>query len=113
MRETGARPQVSARQLKRAAWSAPTTWDEVCRRASGRRRYNIYRQMVAAVRLRKLAHLLRKHGFQRGNGAALAQELRCSRATISRDLAKLRRLARPCPTCGQTTWPSWDDLDGP
>ncbi|HVS36840.1 MAG TPA: HTH domain-containing protein [Gemmataceae bacterium] len=86
----------------REAWSEPTSWDEVCRRAAGRRHYNGVRRCRAIVRRAEVARLLRVPGalFDRGTQARLARQLSVSRSTICRDVAALMLLGRPCPTCG-------------
>ena len=80
-------------------WSAPTSWDEACRRASGRRWYNSVRQFRAAQRQAEVARRLRELALRRGAQARLARELGVSAATINRDVQVLLRLNRCCPTC--------------
>lgn len=64
------------------------TFDEVCRRAGGRRRYNIRRQRAAFERRATVARLLVEYGRnKRGTRARIARELGVSEATISRDIA--------------------------
>ena len=66
----------------------PLTFDEVCRRAGGRRRYNAQRRAEMFVRrIIILGRIPRDPGcMQRGWCAALAREFGVSRATISRDI---------------------------
>ncbi len=69
-------------------------WDEVCRRAGGRRHYNSVRQFRAALRRTELAHLLVTGAvgspfFDRGTQRRLADRLGVSETTISRDIATL------------------------
>ena len=64
------------------------TFDEVCRRAGGRRRYNAERQRGAEKRRAEVARLLVKYGrHKRGTRARIARELGVSEATVSRDAA--------------------------
>ena len=67
------------------------TWDAVCRRAGGRRKYNRVRQLRAELRLVKVVALLELTGFARGYQSRIARILNVSRGTISRDIARLRR----------------------
>jgi hypothetical protein len=91
----------------RSLWSTPTSWEEVCRRAAGRRHYNGVRRVLALARRREVARLLRVKGglTTRGTQAAVARELGVSRSTISRDVAYLLRQSRPCPCCGALVAP--------
>jgi len=84
-----------------AAWSAPTTAEEVARRAAGRTHYNAWRKSMALRRRCEVSRLLTAQGaFRRGYQAKLARLLGVSRATVCRDVATLRREGRPCPSCG-------------
>src|SRR5262249_4017841 len=67
-------------------WSKPTAWSDVCRRASGRRRFNAQRQRDARKRRDEVARLLAEWGTGRGGQARIARELKVSEATICRDL---------------------------
>ena len=93
------------------AWSQPTDWDTVCRRASGRRCYNGLRRARAFFRRREVARLLRVQGslWDRGMQTRLAQQLGVSRATICRDVAYLLTLGQPCRHCGAWTTPPVPD----
>lgn len=82
-----------------SAWSTPTTYDEVCRRAGGRRRYNAVRQFLAILRRKRVLDLLRRYGVRRGVQTRIARELGVNRATICRDLKALLPEQPPCPTC--------------
>lgn len=76
--------------VSRRAWRGYTTWDTVCRRASGRRAYNRGRQIRAEWRRTELARLLAEMGApRRGVHTELARRLGVSPATISRDRQKL------------------------
>jgi hypothetical protein len=92
---------------KRSFWSEQAEWDEVCRRAAGRRHYNRMRRFRAAYRRYRLAQLLSVKGgmTERGTQARLARELGVSRATICRDVAYLLRESYPCHACGALTVP--------
>jgi len=71
-------------------------WDEICRRAGGRRRYNARRKLIAEMRRFKVAQLVKEYGlYERGVQKRIADELGVSEATISRDIALLCKLARP------------------
>jgi hypothetical protein len=67
------------------------SWDEICRRASGRRQYNSVRQFRANYRLTRVTALLRKIGMGRGCQSRIAEMLGVHRSTVSRDLARVRR----------------------
>lgn len=78
----------------------PLTWDQICRRAGGRRAYNAQRQFAAAFRLREVASLLRDGHHQ----AEIARRLGVHPSTVCRDVKKLYKMAlreRTCPVCGQ------------
>jgi hypothetical protein len=82
-------------------WSAPTSPDEVARRAGGRRHYNRWRQTLALIRQTKVSRLLRRYPlFKRGTVRGIARELGVNPSTICRDIKALLRLGRPCPHCG-------------
>ena len=81
-------------------WSAPTSWDEVCRRKAGRDRYNSVRRLLRAERRFRVLELLARYGMDRGVQARIARELGVSRVTISRDVEALLFNHTPCPTCG-------------
>lgn len=72
------------------------SFDEVCRRASGRRHYNAVRRFTAAMRLGQVARLMNAGLTQR----AIAGELHLHPATISRDCKRLHLL-----------WGRWLPLD--
>jgi HTH domain len=82
-------------------WSAPTSLDEVKRRAAGRRAYNRRRQFLALFRQRRMVQLIGQYGLGRGVQSRLARELGVSRQTISRDVAALLFTHHVCPTCGR------------
>jgi len=77
----------------------------------GRNAYNVRRQVKALARRRELAELLARwpdDGRRRGGQAEMARRLGVSEATISRDVAFLRRQAnaiRRCPVCGSLVHP--------
>ena len=98
------------------AWSAGTSWDEISKRAAGRRRYNAVRQFRAADRRAAVARLLFVQGAltEHGTQARLARQLGVSRSTICRDIAALVLMGHHCPICGAYTRPhrvesSWGD----
>jgi len=75
----------------RTRWWVPTSNQEAHRRAGGRRAYNAVRHHRAALRRRKVLALLVERGFDYGSQRAAAAVLGVSVATISRDVAALRR----------------------
>ncbi len=87
-------------------WSRNTRWDEVCRRASGRRRYNAVRRLHAELRRNDLIERARELGTwltERGFQAAQARRLGVHRSTVCRDVQLITRhmaQAQPCPLCG-------------
>jgi hypothetical protein len=87
--------------VRKVDWSAETSWGRVCRRASGRRRYNKWRAFVALYRQTKLLEMLGEHDwpFKHGAQAAMARHLGVSEATISRDLKSMFKSHAVCPTC--------------
>jgi hypothetical protein len=91
----------------KTAWSQPTTWAEVKRRAVGRYKYNKVRQLQAAMRRREVLKLLGEIGWTYGSQAAIARQLAVSEATISRDLARILPLMQECPTCHVMTPRDW------
>ena len=67
------------------------TFEEVCKRAGGRRRYNAWRQFMRTLRRVEVVRRVRETGFYPGQAAALAEQFGVCRMTISRDLAAIRR----------------------
>jgi hypothetical protein len=100
--------------IARAAWSAPTTHEEVARRCAGRRHYNAHRQILAAYRRTRVAKLLMAQGsmFEHGVQAAIARQLGVSRSTVCRDVAALLKEGHPCPTCGAYRQPADPGVPG-
>jgi hypothetical protein len=74
-------------------WSAPTSWTEVCERASGRRRYHSVRRLRVRLRRRQVARCLVREGLGYGVRARLARQFQVSEATISADVRAI--LAMP------------------
>jgi hypothetical protein len=72
------------------------TWDETCRRAGGRRRYNARRKAAKFVRRARV--LVRLMDFPRplpwGTQERLAAEFGVSPATIARDMRAIRDAAK-------------------
>ena len=90
-------------------WSQPTDKQSANRRAGGRRRYNSQRHWDAKRRRLWVARLLLDsgswvgHWIKHGALAEIARRLGVSRATICRDVQRLREEARAaghCPVCG-------------
>lgn len=67
------------------------SWDAICRRAGGRRKYNRMRQIQAECRLTQVVRLLAEFGFCHGYQTRIAEKLGVSRSTICRDIARLLR----------------------
>jgi DNA-binding CsgD family transcriptional regulator len=75
----------------RTAWRRPAAWETVCRRASGRRRYNARRKLNAAMRRHEVERLLVAEGlglFTWGTQAEIARCLGVHRSTVSRDMRR-------------------------
>lgn len=89
-------------------WNHPRTWDEVCRRAAARRRWNAVRRVVAEDRRRQVLELvLALGGLQRGTQSRIAAALGVHRSTVCKDLRRLLPLATACPTCGTPRPRDW------
>lgn len=96
------------------------TWDEICKRAGGRRNYNGWRALTATLRRREVARLMFQHPGKGMTGrygwqSAAAQVLGVSRATICRDAAILEnqwRASHKCPLCGSLTVPMSHETAG-
>ena len=89
-------------------WNHPRTWDEVCRRAAARRRWNAVRRVVAEDRRRQVLELvLALGGLQRGTQSRIAAALGVHRSTVCKDLRRLLPLATACPTCGTLRPRDW------
>jgi DNA-binding NarL/FixJ family response regulator len=78
--------------MNQRAWSTSTDFDTICRRASGRRRYNAVRQLRAELRRFQVARFLRQGLLQ----CHMAVELGVHPSTISRDIAMLLSEHRLC-----------------
>jgi hypothetical protein len=89
-------------------WNAPTTHDEVCRRAAGRRAYNSWRQTIAVIRRVEVRRLLatRYTAGRRGTVRGIARELGVDPATICRDIKAILREMKPCSQCGKLGTPA-------
>jgi hypothetical protein len=93
------------RNIARADWAAPTSWDEVCRRAAGRNHHNSMRRFRADWRRLEVLDWLRRLGTRRGAQAQIPAQLGVSPATIARDVARLLHQPpwpRHCPVCGRS-----------
>jgi hypothetical protein len=85
------------------SWGAATSFEQVKRRAGGRRRYNAMRQRAAALRRRQVAwYLFGKKGWfgMKGVRLILAKKLRVSITTINRDIADILAEGFECRLCG-------------
>ena len=83
----------------KVAWSRPVSFEEACRRAGGRRRYNAVRQFKALLRRQRVVELLLRWGMRRGVQSRIAVELGVHRSTVSKDVAALLPEHPPCPEC--------------
>jgi hypothetical protein len=78
--------------LTASQWRRRTDWNEVCRRAAGRRKYNLERRRWAAERETVVFQLLLEYGlWEWGTLSRIARELSVSRATICRDRQRILR----------------------
>jgi len=89
------------------SWSAPTSWEEVKKRAAGRAKYNALRRLNAQLRRRQVLQLLGEIGWTYGSQATVARQLGVSEATISRDMATILPLYRECAHCGSLVPRVW------
>ncbi len=65
------------------------SFENICRRAGGRRRYNNERKALAFFRQLCILYHLKTQGYSRGTLTALAQQHGVHRSTISRDVRRL------------------------
>jgi len=80
------------------------SFDEICRRASGRRAYNRRRRLARARRISAII-ALQAQGIVKGR--ELAARLRVHEGTISRDLRFVRKVRREyARMCGAVMWPN-------
>jgi hypothetical protein len=101
------RQPESPPKVRNTAWSAPTTWDEVKRRAVGRYKYNAIRRVQAQLRRREVLRLLGEWGWVAGVQSRMAEALQVHRSTICRDLKVIMPLMDECPTCHQLKPRDW------
>lgn len=78
--------------MNRSDWSKPISTDAAYRRAGGRARYNMQRGDASFTRRQGLARMLGGYAPTRGELASVARRLGVSKATASRDVARLKRL---------------------
>jgi Trp operon repressor len=78
-------------------------WDQVCRRAGGRRKYLALQRERAIMRRKKMVELLGRTGFGHGAQAELARLLGVSAATICRDMKAINIHYTKCQYCGELT----------
>jgi hypothetical protein len=90
-------------------WSAPASWETVCRRASARRQLNAVKTFLATERRRQVLELLIAFGgLRRGVQTKIAKLLKVHPSVISKDINHhLLPLARPCETCGTLRPRAW------
>jgi hypothetical protein len=68
-------------------WSDLTDWETVCKRNSGRRRYNARRSLLRTLRQDQVLKLLARYGLsRRGVYSRIARELGVHRSVITRDV---------------------------
>jgi hypothetical protein len=79
--------------MTRQEWGRRTSWEEVCRRAAGRRKWNEQRRrFVGQVCDELVLPLLLGYGFDSwGVCARIAREIGVSRATVCRYRQKILR----------------------
>ena len=75
--------------MRATNWSEKTDARTAARRAGGRRRYNLLRQIEASDRLGEVMRLQFHFGIARGSQTLIAKSLGVSRSTICRDFKKL------------------------
>jgi hypothetical protein len=90
-----------------SAWSQPTDWDTVCRRARGRANYNAKKRLAARLRQREVLQLLARFGWKYGVQSTIAAHLGVHKSTICRDLATIMPLTKECRTCHQLMLRHW------
>lgn len=70
---------------------ARLSFDQICKRAGGRRRYNHQREIAKDARRKEVERLLDEYGHKTtGVQARIAHELGVSEATVSRDAQSIR-----------------------
>jgi hypothetical protein len=74
--------------------TAGMSWDQVCRRAAGRKRFNAWRQRRAVERRFLVMKLLEELGGSHGVQARIAKILGVARSTITADLQRIHAEAR-------------------
>jgi hypothetical protein len=89
------------------SWSQPTSWEEVCKRAAGRYKYNALRTFQAQLRRKEVLNLLHRWGWVAGVQSQIAEHLGVHKSTICRDLKVIMPLMDECPTCGQLRPRDW------
>jgi transcriptional antiterminator len=72
------------------------TWEQICKRAGGRRKYNRYRQANAFWRRLEIDLYLQCYGYEPGILAELARYYQVHRSTITRDVQRILK-GRPMP----------------
>jgi hypothetical protein len=90
-------------------WSQRTTWDTVCKRVAGRAKYNAVRRFKAELRRGEVLQLLHAWGWRHGVQVRIAEALRVSESTISRDLALILPLYTECEHCRSPVPRHWAD----
>ena len=93
--------------MRKVAWSKPTTWGEVCKRAGGRRHVNAMRRFNAELRRGEVMRLLHTWGWHHGVQAKIARQLHVSESTVARDMATFLPLFTECEHCGSLVPRIW------
>jgi hypothetical protein len=91
-------------------WGARTTWDEVCRRNAGRKKYHAIRRFKRRLRQRQVLDLVSKYGLGHGTQSRISRDLGVSPATVCRDIKTLLESCTACPRCGSLV--SRERIDG-
>jgi hypothetical protein len=78
--------------MTREQWRTRTSWNDVCARAVGRKRYNQERRKWANERADEVFKLLLAHGWNTwGVITRIAHELQVHKSTIARDRQRIER----------------------
>jgi len=104
--------KCAIRWLSKVCNEMGMSWDQVCRRAAGRRHYNSWRRVRAHDRQRRVLNYWRESKGRRGWQADAAVALGVHRSTITRDVQAFLALIRrdePCPLCGVRSVGWWWD----
>jgi hypothetical protein len=76
--------------MKRTEWQKRVSRGDMLRRAFGRTRHNLRRQLYAELRMLEVIEMLRERGAGRGELTRIAHEIGVNRSTVSRWVAAAR-----------------------